>query len=176
MPHPPGAASGHESYPPGLLGARADHVPEWQPYPGAGPARAIGRYFRNYVMFSGRASRAEFWWAMGFVWLMGTILTIPVVNRAHAALGTVGGVTSLNDVLTVCLPALMWQVITLSPSLAVLWRRLHDANLSGGWVLLGLTGIGSLNVLIFLLLPSNPRGVRFDPKIRQEAPGPPWSV
>ena len=49
------------------------------------------------------------------------------------------------------------------PSLALTVRRLHDVNMSGWMVLLGLIPfVGGLIVLIFTLLPSKPEGQRFD--------------
>ena len=50
------------------------------------------------------------------------------------------------------------------PALALTVRRLHDAGYSGLLVLLGLIPyLGSLIMLIFVLLPSSPAGVKYDP-------------
>ena len=48
------------------------------------------------------------------------------------------------------------------PSLAVAVRRLHDANYSGALYLLVLVPLGSIVVLVFLLMPSNPAGAQYD--------------
>ncbi|RGE19466.1 DUF805 domain-containing protein, partial [Leucobacter sp. wl10] len=51
----------------------------------------------------------------------------------------------------------------LVPGLAISWRRLHDANFSGAfWCLSLIPSVGSLIVLIFMVLSSNPEGRRFD--------------
>ena len=42
----------------------ASAYPLDRPYPGCPPVQAIERFFRNYAVFSGRASRSEFWWPM----------------------------------------------------------------------------------------------------------------
>ena len=42
----------------------ASAYPLDRPYPGCPPLQAIERLFRNYAVFSGRASRSEFWWPM----------------------------------------------------------------------------------------------------------------
>lgn len=34
----------------------------WAPLYTAGPAQAVGRFFKKYAVFHGRASRAEYWW------------------------------------------------------------------------------------------------------------------
>jgi uncharacterized membrane protein YhaH (DUF805 family) len=49
------------------------------------------------------------------------------------------------------------------PGIAIQVRRLHDANLSGGfWFLHFVPSVGALIVLILTILPSDPRGARFD--------------
>ncbi|MET3176661.1 UNVERIFIED_ORG: uncharacterized membrane protein YhaH (DUF805 family) [Arthrobacter sp. UYCu721] len=49
------------------------------------------------------------------------------------------------------------------PSLALTVRRLHDVNQSGWLILLGLIPfLGAIALLVFVLLPSNPEGQRFD--------------
>ena len=48
------------------------------------------------------------------------------------------------------------------PQLAISWRRLHDANFSGLFYLLSLTGIGGIVVLVLMIMPSKPEGQRFD--------------
>lgn len=49
------------------------------------------------------------------------------------------------------------------PSLAIWIRRLHDSGKSGWWMLLGLTGIGSLVLFIFALLDSTPGDNKYGP-------------
>ncbi len=57
----------------------------------------------------------------------------------------------------------LWGLVTLIGSLALGARRLHDANLSGFWQFLHVVlGIGSLVLFLMALLPSNPKGARFD--------------
>ncbi|VEW10581.1 Predicted membrane protein [Brevibacterium casei] len=51
----------------------------------------------------------------------------------------------------------------LVPTLAISWRRLHDANLAGPfWFLTFIPGVGGLIVLALMLMPSKPEGRRFD--------------
>lgn len=72
-----------------------------------GFGEAISTCFRNYVKFSGRAKRPEYWWFILFTFL-GSLVTalIPVVNMIFA-------------------------LAVLIPSLAVFWRRMHDIGKPG---------------------------------------------
>lgn len=57
----------------------------------------------------------------------------------------------------------IWALATIVPSLALTVRRLHDVNMSGWLVLLGLVPfLGALALLVFMILPANPAGQRFD--------------
>ncbi|ANL47262.1 hypothetical protein AMC87_CH02591 [Rhizobium phaseoli] len=94
-----------------------------------GFGQAIGRYFKNYVNFSGRASRSEFWYSVLFVFLVAIALL--VVDRSETL-------------------SRIWSLATFLPWIAVAARRLHDINRSGWWQLLGLLPlVGSLVVLVW---------------------------
>ena len=57
----------------------------------------------------------------------------------------------------------VWALAIVVPSLALIWRRLHDTNRSGGYFFLALIPfVGSIILLVFMLLDSNPAGARFD--------------
>lgn len=139
-------------------------VPLSAPYYGASLGTAFSRFWRKYATFSGRASRSEFWW-----WYLVTI----VIEAIFFIIGTVaGGIygPTVNGVLT--LGPGYWIYLTLSiiyglavivPTLALIWRRLHDTNRSGGFYFLGLIPfVGGIIVLVLFLLPPNPAGARFD--------------
>ena len=89
-----------------------------------GPIESISTVFRNYVNFSGRAQRSQFWWFILFAWISSSILSyIPLTWNSTSNLSfipIVGQVYSLALIL---------------PSLAVTVRRLHDTNRSGWWLL-----------------------------------------
>ena len=102
------------------------------------PVAAIMSMFRQYAKFSGRASRAEFWWAFLFV---AVLHVIPAVARSTLVL------------------VLIWVPLAV-PFLAVTARRLHDTSKSKQFVyvllgaslaLLGVVSVLSLlNALTFL--------------------------
>lgn len=81
--------------------------------------QAISTCLSKYAMFSGRASRPEFWWFFLFQIL---------VSVAASMLGET--------------PAALVSLALLLPALAVGTRRLHDIGKSGWWQLIMLTGIG----------------------------------
>ena len=72
---------------------------------------AVQSGFRNFATFTGRASRAEFWW-----W---TLFALLVQGVTSAVDDTVNSIASL---------------VLLLPGLAVNVRRLHDTNRRGWWL------------------------------------------
>ena len=58
---------------------------------------------------------------------------------------------------------IIWGLATFIPWLAIIWRRLHDTNRSGGFFFLSLIPfVGWIIVLILYALESKPEGARFD--------------
>lgn len=146
----------------------AAEVPLNMPLYGASFGQAVSRYFKKYATFSGRASRSEYWWVQLFLFLVYLIPAILVGIGTSSAMGVDGSVTydelwtTPTGAIGLTLSAIMWLAFII-PNLALLWRRLHDANLGGPWALLYFVpGVGSLIILIMTLLPSNPAGARFD--------------
>ncbi|MBX9840673.1 MAG: DUF805 domain-containing protein [Xanthobacteraceae bacterium] len=95
--------------------------------------QAIVSGFKNYVGFSGRACRSEYWyWVLAMI-----ILSIITGIIDYAAFGDseYGPVNSI------------FSLATFLPSLAMGFRRLHDIDRTAWWWLIAFTVIG-----IFLLL------------------------
>ncbi|WP_052323069.1 DUF805 domain-containing protein [Bifidobacterium sp. 7101] len=151
------------------------------PWYGIDFVNACKRFFVKYTVFSGRASRGEFWWAFLMIFLIN--LAISIISSGSTFVGRI-----LSLLVTIGL---------FIPNLAVSIRRLHDTNMSGFWILLpfvselvgsiplifaivaiadghpesslSLLGLGVLIVIagtvagiILLARPSDPRGARFD--------------
>jgi|SRR5450631_541444 uncharacterized membrane protein YhaH (DUF805 family) len=93
---------------------------------------AIKSGFGNYVNFSGRAARSEFWY-----WTLFTVLANLVAGIIDAVLGGVG------------LVGLIVSLALLLPGIAVSVRRLHDLDRTGWWLLLVFTGIGVILLLVW---------------------------
>jgi uncharacterized membrane protein YhaH (DUF805 family) len=139
-------------------------VPLSQPYYGATIGIAFNRFWKKYATFSGRASRSEYWW----MWLVEIIAyaVLGVFFRLGGAgvtttTGTMTGLNTLGFFISVVLGVLSLAVII--PNLAITFRRLHDANFSGWFILLNLfPGLGALVLLIMTAMPSKQLGDRFD--------------
>ncbi|MEV8252413.1 DUF805 domain-containing protein [Rhodoglobus sp. NPDC076762] len=135
-----------------------------QPLYGASFGAAVSRFWKKSTTFSGRASRSEFWWAQAMLALMIFAFFSIVVALSIVFSGGEGASSSPSLVLVVVyLVAAVAFLATVLPSWAIYWRRFHDANFTGALYLASLIPvIGGIVVLIIALLPSNPRGARFD--------------
>jgi uncharacterized membrane protein YhaH (DUF805 family) len=99
-----------------------------------GFGQAISSGFTNYVNFSGRATRPEYWYFILFLLIGGIVTaTIDVLVFGATEIGPANVIFSLA---------------TLLPSLAVLIRRLHDIGRTGWWVLLSFIPIVGWIILI----------------------------
>jgi uncharacterized membrane protein YhaH (DUF805 family) len=114
---------------------------------------AISSGFRNYVNFSGRAVRSEFWY-----WTLFTFVLVGVLGIIDQMLNPgvrMGAFSVLNGLVGLAL---------ILPSLAVSIRRLHDIDRTGWWVLLGfLPVIGTLVLIYWACQRGTPGANRFGP-------------
>ncbi|MFE2376256.1 DUF805 domain-containing protein [Streptomyces sp. NPDC059398] len=105
---------------------------------------------KNYVGFSGRARRKEYWMFSLFSIIISVVLAIISEVLLHN--------TWLSGI---------YSLAVLLPTLAVTVRRLHDTGRSGGWIFILLVPfVGWIVLLIFLVIEgqrqSNSHGA--DPK------------
>ena len=87
--------------------------------------RAVELGFKNYFKFSGRATRAEYWW-----WILFTVLAgigLAVVDTLTATMGMFGDSGLLG---------VLFELATMVPTFTLSVRRLHDINRTGWWLLL----------------------------------------
>lgn len=93
---------------------------------------AVASFFRNYVNFSGRASRSEFWYSYLFLIIVAIVATIVDVAVNNEIVSSV------------------WNLAVLLPTLAMTSRRLHDINRSG-WLqlLVGLFPVGTIALIVW---------------------------
>jgi uncharacterized membrane protein YhaH (DUF805 family) len=131
---------------------------------------AIRSVLTQYVGFTGRARRSEYWWFALFTILVGLAAAI-LDNVLGTTLGPDNSTAWSSGVISIIV-----NLALLLPSLAVAVRRLHDTDRSGWWLLIGLVPIvGAIVLLVFLVLDSTPGTNRFgaNPKERPlPAPGP----
>jgi uncharacterized membrane protein YhaH (DUF805 family) len=114
---------------------------------------AIARGFEKYVGFSGRATRAEFWWWTLFAWLVGVAASI--VDNIIASSSNMATFTGVQLVLS---------LVLFLPGLAVAVRRLHDTGRSGWWWLIAfLPCAGIIVLIVFWVMESNPGDNQYGP-------------
>ena len=129
-PGPPG-------YPPAPT-APTGPAPLDQPQYDATIGQAVVRFWKKYFVFSGRASRSEYWWWALVAGLVSLVLQTIGSIIFGVGMATRSGVPVLDfrALLPVLIPSLVWALATLIGTLAVAVRRLHDTNRSGWWYLL----------------------------------------
>lgn len=137
--------------------------------PPTGPRMGFGEAVRTclmakYIVFQGRAPRAEFWWFGLFVFI---VLAIIYSIAGWLAVATMSdGAMSIVGDLAIGVAALIVLAFFL-PGLAVTVRRLHDLGYSGWWYLAQLIpivgGIIGIVMLIGFMMRGNIGSNRFGP-------------
>jgi uncharacterized membrane protein YhaH (DUF805 family) len=104
---------------------------------------------KNYVGFSGRARRTEYWMFALFNFIILLVLAIlAAVTKSY-----------FFWVLYA-----LYALAVIVPGVAVTWRRMQDTGRNGLWILLGLIPfVGSIVLLVFMLLPGTPGPNEFGP-------------
>jgi uncharacterized membrane protein YhaH (DUF805 family) len=100
---------------------------------------------QNYAVFSGRATRRDYWIFQLFYFLIGLVLSMVDMEMGlyswELKAGPLSGV---------------FGAAILIPWVAIAVRRMHDSGHSGWWVLLALIPLlGTLPYFIFMLLGSD---------------------
>ncbi len=109
---------------------------------------AVKTCFANYITFSGRAPRSEYWYFVLFLVIVGVITGV-----LDAILFPANVISPLNSI---------FSLVTFLPSLAVTSRRLRDVDKSGWWQLLWLVPIiGWIVLIIWLVQRGTPGPNRF---------------
>lgn len=119
-------------------------------------SQAIAVCMGKYAIFSGRASRSEYWWFFLFVTLISWVSTI----YARAASGFDDPFAEYYTVVV------SWVFFV--PSIASATRRLHDIGKSGWWQLLWVIPvIGWVPLVIWLAKSTNPNETKYDGDVAQ---------
>ena len=115
--------------------------------------QAISTCFSKIGVFSGRASRSEFWYFYLFLFLLGFVINI------IASLFNLNGEGGLYGVFSFII-----GIIFLLVELSVGCRRLHDTGRSG-WLqlLLVIPCVGIIILIIFWAQPSKPGDNAYGP-------------
>ena len=115
---------------------------------------SIKTCFNKFAVFSGRASRSEFWFFVLFGFLGGiitAIIDVMILGYPYEENGPIN---------------LIFSVALIIPSIAVAARRLHDINKSGWWQLLWITIIGGILLIIWHATEGEKKKNKFGPPIK----------
>ncbi len=115
---------------------------------------SIKTCFNKFAVFSGRASRSEFWFFVLFGFLGGIItiiIDVMILGYPYEENGPIN---------------LIFSVALIIPSISVAARRLHDINKSGWWQLLWITIIGGILLIIWHATEGENKKNKFGPPIK----------
>ncbi|RCX20334.1 uncharacterized membrane protein YhaH (DUF805 family) [Fontibacillus phaseoli] len=97
------------------------------------------KVLQNYAGFQGRARRKEYWIFFLLNFIIGLVL------------GFVSGLFGIPNIL-----GYLYALAVLIPSIALVFRRLHDTGKSGWWILISFVPIaGTIILLVFMCLDSD---------------------
>lgn len=95
------------------------------------------RPLKNYAKFSGRASRAEFWWFFLFMMIIYSVFWVVLfgtIGITAAASESQNPVAMMGAFGVIGIFMVLFYLALLIPTIAVQIRRLHDTNRSGWWL------------------------------------------
>jgi uncharacterized membrane protein YhaH (DUF805 family) len=99
------------------------------------------RAYRQFADFEGRATRAEYWWFVLIFFVISFVL-----RMAEDMLGLVRQPDEYGYL------TIVFYVVSLVPYIAATTRRLHDADSSGWWQLIGFVPLLGGLFLIYMLV------------------------
>jgi uncharacterized membrane protein YhaH (DUF805 family) len=116
-------------------------------------AEAIKRGFSNYVNFTDRSPRWEYWYWVLFAWIVGIVtgvidafvLGIDAAEAGFSPIQTIAGLALLI------------------PGIAISVRRLHDIDRTGWWFLVAFTLIGLILLIVWACMRGTAGPNRFGP-------------
>lgn len=130
---------------------------------------AVKRAFSNYCVFTGRASRSEYWWWVLFINIVAWVISVPSAGMSMDAIDALargnyqaafqfGYFNVFNYIGSI------WSVAIILPSFGLLFRRLHDAGHSGwNWLWIFFPLVGWIVLLVFLCQDSEPVNNQYGP-------------
>jgi uncharacterized membrane protein YhaH (DUF805 family) len=122
---------------------------------------------KKYATFKGRARRKEYW-----MFLLFNLIFMAVAVLLDSVTGLSFKIQDIS--MGYGIISVVYLLFTLLPGLALLVRRMHDQDKSGGWIFITLVpAIGSIWMLILMFTPGTVGQNRFgeDPKAGEVAAG-----
>ena len=120
---------------------------------------------KKYVVFGGRAARKEYWMFFLFNFIISLVLAIidGIAGTNFETSGSAGAAS--GGVLQG-----LYGLAVFLPTLGVTFRRLHDTDKSGWWVLISLVPfVGWIVLLVFMILDSDPGANKYGPNPKEPA-------
>ena len=120
---------------------------------------AIKNFFKGYVDFSGRSTRADYWW----IWLANIILSIPFwiiyfyTVFLSAVMDSVSDSASEATFMVLGLVVIIYAIFYLAilvPTLALSVRRLRDAGFHWAFIFLRFAPMGGIALMILHAMPT----------------------
>lgn len=118
---------------------------------------------RNFLTFTGRANRAQYWqFVLGVVILLLTALFLDSIFNDNPF--------RQQRYLT-----MLVTVVHFVPFVAISIRRLHDTDRPGWWYLVNGIPLGQLIFIALMMIPSTPGENRYGSPVAADAPGASWN-
>ena len=126
-----------------------------------GFSEAVASVFKNYANFKGRARRSEYWFFVLFNMIASGLLT---------------GISTASENRVFLILSGIYSFAVIIPSLAVIWRRLHDIGKSGASYFVALIPlVGAIILLVWLCKDSQPGDNQYGPNPKAPAAQPSWN-
>ncbi|MBR2590302.1 MAG: DUF805 domain-containing protein [Clostridia bacterium] len=114
----------------------------------------IKLFFKNYVNFSGRSRRAEYWYLV--LLNVAISLGLSIFGSIITAIIRDASVTQVVSII-ISVITIIWELACIVPSLALCVRRLHDIGKSGLYLLCILIPIaGPILLIVWYVKDSDP--------------------
>ena len=124
-------------------------------------SEAVGSVLSNYANFKGRARRSEYW----FFVLFNSLAT-----------GLLSGISTAAESSFFYVIYIIYVLAMILPTLAVIWRRLHDIGKSGACYFIALIPIvGAIILLVWLCRDSDPNTNMYGPSPKAPPVQPGWN-
>lgn len=116
---------------------------------------AFALFFKRYVDFTGRSSRAEYWWWQLWKLLIGMATFVIWLALTTVLIGQPGDNTKYNVLAFMVVSVLVvviYHLAILVPTISLLVRRFRDTGISPLWVLVPYLGPRVVTWLVWLLM------------------------
>ena len=112
---------------------------------------AIKNFFKGYVDFSGRSTRADYWW----IWLANILLLIPLYSAYFNAIFSEGSEGAFLALGSLSIIYMIFGLALFLPGLALTVRRLRDAGFHWALIFVAFVPfVGSIALLVLLAMPT----------------------